>query len=69
MELTTAANEVILLEGKVVWAKKVPQTLIHKTKGGMGILITRFEGGEEVFRRICQEMAEKTSPLAAAGGG
>lgn len=63
LELTTPANEVILLEGKVMWARKVPATLVHKTKGGMGILISRFTEGEEVFRRICQEMEEKT-PIA-----
>lgn len=59
LELTTPDNQSITLEGKVIWARKVPPTLIHKTKGGMGILISRFADGEDIFRRICQEMEDK----------
>ncbi|MBE0597066.1 MAG: PilZ domain-containing protein [Desulfuromonadales bacterium] len=70
LELTTSANEMIVLEGKVVWAKKVPPTLINKTKGGMGILILRFVQGEEIYLRLCQEMGDKSlekNLIACAG--
>jgi Tfp pilus assembly protein PilZ len=40
----------VKMEGKVVWAKKVPPTMIQRVKKcGMGIRITRFEEGEERY--------------------
>ena len=57
MELAVSENEIIRCEGKVRWAKRVPPNLIHKiNKAGMGVQITRFEEGEDIFRRICLEM-------------
>ena len=57
IEIVTSDNEIIHCHGKVRWAKKVPPQVIRKIgKAGMGILITRFDQGEEAFRRICREM-------------
>jgi hypothetical protein len=46
----------IALLGKVQWAKKVPAYVIHKMKGGMGVEITSFLSGEELYRSLCNEL-------------
>jgi len=49
----------VALEGRVMWAKKVPQNLFHLVKkSGMGVHIVRFLSGEEHFRRYCENMAK-----------
>ncbi len=45
--------EAVLIEGRVVWAKKVPPNLLRLTKGGMGVRIIRFLTGEEVYSDLC----------------
>lgn len=48
----------VLLEARVMWAKKVPQNLFHLVKkSGMGLRILRFHSGEEYFRNFCEQMA------------
>jgi len=43
-------NSKVELEGRVMWAKKVPQNLFHLVKkSGMGIRFLRFYSGEESF--------------------
>lgn len=59
IELTTPANECILIEGRVRWAKRVPPNLLRIAKGGMGIRITRFLDGEVAYRRLCEEMNKR----------
>lgn len=47
----------VVLEARVMWAKKVPQNLFHLVKkSGMGVRILRFHSGEEHYRRYCDEM-------------
>ena len=47
----------VVLEARVMWAKKVPQNLFHLVKkSGMGVRILRFYSGEEHYRRFCDEM-------------
>jgi hypothetical protein len=47
----------VVLEGRVMWAKKVPQNLFHLVrKSGMGVHILRFLSGEEHYRRYCNDM-------------
>ncbi|NVN89966.1 MAG: PilZ domain-containing protein [Desulfuromonadales bacterium] len=47
----------VVLEARVMWAKKVPQNLFHLVKkSGMGVRILRFHSGEEHFRRFCNEI-------------
>jgi hypothetical protein len=47
----------VVLEARVMWAKKVPQNLFHLVKkSGMGVRILRFHSGEEHFRRFCNDM-------------
>ncbi|PLX72187.1 MAG: pilus assembly protein PilZ [Desulfuromonas sp.] len=43
----------VLLKGRIMWAKKVPQNMMHRIKGGMGLLITEFIEGEETYRNLC----------------
>jgi Tfp pilus assembly protein PilZ len=50
VQLTTNDGRQILLKGQVRWAKRVPPQLIRKIKGGMGVMITEFLEGEEIFR-------------------
>lgn len=56
VELTTPDGEIILLEGRIRWAKKVPPNLLHRVKGGMGIRIRSFQSGEDVYNRFCQRL-------------
>ena len=44
----------VIIEARVMWAKKVPQNLFHLVKkSGMGIRFLRFISGEEQFRELC----------------
>jgi len=56
IELLSPANETVLIEGMVRWAKRVPPNLLRMTKGGMGIRIEKFLAGEEVFRSMCDKL-------------
>lgn len=54
LEFLLENGEVVKLEGRVMWAKKVPQNLFHLVKkSGMGVRILRFYSGEEQFYRLC----------------
>lgn len=55
VELTVPGGEIILLEGVVAWAKKIPPAMIRRLKGGMGIQILLFHHGDELFRLLCAE--------------
>lgn len=47
---------VVELEGRVMWAKKVPPQMIHLVrKSGMGVRIVRFIAGAEAYGRLCAE--------------
>lgn len=48
----------VVLEARVMWAKKVPQNLFHLVKkSGMGVRIVRFHSGKEHFERFCSAIA------------
>jgi hypothetical protein len=48
----------VILEARVMWAKKVPQNLFHLVKkSGMGVRILRFHSGREHFERYCDSLA------------
>jgi hypothetical protein len=56
IELEVGRDEVVQLEGTVVWAKKVPPELIRLVKkSGMGVRITRFLQGEELYLGLFAE--------------
>ena len=54
VEIKTTKNETILLKGRVMWAKKVPQNMMHRIKGGMGLLITEFLENEDIYHLLCE---------------
>ena len=61
MELTTPGGEVVALTGRVMWAKRIPPSLVRRLKGGMGISLLSFQSGEENYRSLC---ADRLSPSA-----
>jgi len=51
-------NERVILDARVMWAKKVPQNMFHLVKkSGMGVRFLRFHRGEEQYHEFCREMA------------
>lgn len=63
-EMAASDGAHIHLEGIVMWAKKLPPSVIHKLKGGMGIRITRFVAGKEAFFRLQESTVSATKPSA-----
>lgn len=59
IELSASTQQLVVLEGTVSWAKKVPPNLLRLTKGGMGIRITRFVDGEESYRQLCASLGNR----------
>lgn len=58
--LTVSNDQVLHLEGRVMWAKKVPPQMIHIVKKcGMGVRITRFLNGEEFYQQMCSELMSR----------
>lgn len=56
VEITTPEGEVVILEGQVRWAKRVPAQMVHKhPRAGFGLQITRFLSGEDIYRRLVEE--------------
>ncbi len=53
VEMKLKDDTQILIKGRIMWAKRVPQNLMNKVKGGMGVRIISFEHGEEEYREIC----------------
>lgn len=47
-------DQLISLDARVMWAKRVPQNLFHLAKkGGMGVRIIRFHSGYEHYLDLC----------------
>jgi len=47
-------EQLISLDARVMWAKRVPQNLFHLAKkGGMGVRIIRFHSGHEQYLDLC----------------
>lgn len=51
--LKVSETETVQLKGRIMWAKRVPQNMMQRIKGGMGIRITEFIAGEETYRQLC----------------
>nr|WP_320048279.1 PilZ domain-containing protein [uncultured Desulfuromonas sp.] len=55
MELVLPNDEIVRLEGRVHWARKVPPNLIRKVKhAGMGVKIINFLSGRDSYLEMCQ---------------
>lgn len=49
-------DRLVVLEGRVMWAKRVPPQMIRLVKkSGMGVRIERFIEGEALFRALCEK--------------
>ncbi len=60
VELFMPDNLPVTFEAKVVWSRRVPGSLIHLSKGGMGLMITKFLSGEEKYLDFCRSLRTKT---------
>lgn len=56
VELRLRDDTLVLIKGRIMWAKRVPQNLMRKVKGGMGVRIISFEQGEEAYRQLCDSL-------------
>ncbi|MDO8445332.1 MAG: PilZ domain-containing protein [Deltaproteobacteria bacterium] len=55
IELSVSGDNIVKIEGTVMWAKKVPPSMINYIKkSGMGIKITRIISGEEIYNGLCE---------------
>lgn len=64
VKITTKENKEIFLDGKVQWAKKAPPRYAHKLRSGMGVTVTRFTEGKELFHDFCpREACINCTPL------
>jgi hypothetical protein len=59
VELFMPDNSPVTFEARVMWSRRVPGSLIHLSKGGMGLLITKFISGEEKYLDFCRSVAGK----------
>ncbi|HEY5975172.1 MAG TPA: PilZ domain-containing protein [Geobacteraceae bacterium] len=58
--LALTETTTVMMEGRVMWAKKVPPQMIHVVrKCGMGVRILRFVTGEEEYARTCAELSAR----------
>jgi PilZ domain len=58
VELALEKERKVLLEARVMWAKKVPPQMIHLVKKcGMGVNIIRFISGESDYCQLCEELS------------
>jgi hypothetical protein len=57
VEIFAPDNSKVLFEGRVMWMKRVPPSLIQLAKkGGMGVKITKFLSGKEIYMELCKIM-------------
>ncbi len=66
VELFMPDNLPVTFEARVVWSRRVPGSLIHLSKGGMGLLITKFLSGEEKYLDFCRSVVGQTTANARA---
>lgn len=53
IELTLPDKTVVVADGIVMWAKKVPPQVIHLVKkAGMGVRLLRFHSNQEAYLRL-----------------
>lgn len=71
IELFLPDNETVCLEGRIIWGRRVPGSLIHLSKkSGMGVLITKILSNEEKYRSFCRTLTDirkGPSPEQASG--
>jgi hypothetical protein len=63
VELFMPDNSPVTFEATVIWSRRVPGSLIHLSKGGMGLLITKFLSGEEKYLDFCRSVADRQQQI------
>jgi Tfp pilus assembly protein PilZ len=64
IELTLSELDVVTLEARVMWAKKVPPNMLRLVKkSGMGVRIIRFVTGEAAYYKLCEALHGGVSPV------
>lgn len=57
IELELPSGEVVRIDGRVHWARKVPPNLLRKVKyAGMGVKIVNFIGDSEPYLKLCRSL-------------
>ena len=57
VEISAPNNQMVFLEGYVVWIKRVTGGMINLVKkGGMGVRISRFYAGREIYLDQCKTL-------------
>ena len=55
IEMELPGGELLRLEGRVHWARKVPPNMLRKVKySGMGVKVINFIGDPEPFIQLCK---------------
>lgn len=58
VELALDDQRTVIVDARVMWAKKLPPQLVHLTvKSGMGVKIVRFISGEREYCELCEELS------------
>ena len=58
IEITLNKENIVDLDARVMWAKKVPANLFHLVKkSGMGVRFLRFYSGEKDFDEFFESIA------------
>lgn len=58
IEFNLPSEAVIVIEARVMWAKKVPANLFHLVKkSGIGVRFLRFHSGEDAFDDFFESIA------------
>jgi hypothetical protein len=63
VELFMPDNLPVTFEARVVWSRRVPGSLIHLSKGGMGLVITKFLSGEGKYLDFCRSVGGKQQQI------
>lgn len=53
VRITTKDGNETAFKGQVRWAKKIPASMQHRLKGGMGIYVKSMIEGDELFESFC----------------
>ena len=57
IELELPDGEMVAMEGVIMWAKRVPLTMIHRVnKSGMGIRIVKLISGQPAYEKFLEEL-------------
>lgn len=66
VDLSLPDNDIVSFEGRIVWGRRVPGSLIHfAKKSGMGLVITGFSANEGKYREFCRSQMERKKMLSS----